>query len=68
MNPDQDRDKINVLFEDTGVHERAANILNAALAQLQARLCYTREEAKAAMRAHVSDPRKRRQRTPEARA
>jgi hypothetical protein len=68
MTPEQDRDKISVLFEDTGVHERAANILNAALAQLQARLCYTREEAKAAMRAHVSAPRKRRQRSEDAHA
>jgi hypothetical protein len=59
MTPDQDRDKINMMFEDTGVGRRAANILDAAVLQLQARLCYTKAEALAAARKHFGVKRKR---------
>ena len=52
MTPDHARDKIALIQEQMPVHERVANSLEASIGTIMARLCYTRGEAIAAMRAY----------------
>lgn len=50
--PDHARDKIALVQEQTPVHTRVANVLEAAIGTIMARFCYTRQEAMAAMRSY----------------
>lgn len=54
MTPEQARDKLDLLHERRGVHERVASVFEHAVGIIMARHCYTREEAEDAGRAYFA--------------
>lgn len=56
MKPEQLRDKLDLMRSER-VDDRVAQIFNAAVLQIMARYCYTREEAETAGFAHFQSKR-----------